>query len=89
MSNLKKTKRFNHYATLECGNGFYVDIITHNETVLGTVVEAFLFHDQYGIKDLMFGCKLDDCRTYGNFIEMVSNNIDEYIESYKEDHMDE
>ena len=82
MATLQKTTRFKHYATLECGNGLYVDIITvdHNTK------EAYLFNEQYGVKSLMFGIADG---TYGDFIEMIASNVDEYIDDYRQEYMDE
>ena len=54
--------------------------------------EAWIQHKDCGIMSLLFGMPKEqpDRRiTYGQFKEMVANNLDEYIESYREEYMND
>ncbi|MBR3645217.1 MAG: hypothetical protein IKN54_02265 [Lachnospiraceae bacterium] len=63
------------------------------------VIEAWLYHNDCGIKILMFGESWDDTEKhtiqdnpanisdYDDFLDMVECQIDEYIDIYTEEHM--
>lgn len=61
---------------------FLVDIVKKSNVF---IYEAWIYHDQYGVKDLMFGIPTEQ-QTYEEFLEIVFNNIDEYIDSYVDNH---
>ena len=64
------------------------------------IIEAWLYHKDYGNKDMMFGEAWDDkekhtiqpipenISTYEEFLEMVEIDIDDYIRIYEEEYMD-
>lgn len=68
--------------TYSTKKGFLVDIVTKS---LKYEYEAWIYHEEYGIKDLMFGVPTEQ-QTYEEFLEIVFNNIDEYINYYVDYH---
>lgn len=76
---MKLSSKYNVIATYELGNGFYVDIVKEKDCY-----SAWLFHEWYGIKELMFGmrCGLEE------FLELVESDTDSiriYIEKREEE----
>lgn len=76
---MKLSSKYNVIATYELGYGFYVDIVNDKECY-----SAWLFHERYGIKELMFGmrCNLEE------FLELVESDTDSiriYIENREEE----
>lgn len=67
--------------TYEAREGFRVDIV---EKPVGP--EAWLYHEHYGIKDLMFGGVWEQV-TMESFLDVVEANLEEYIEDYREEYM--
>lgn len=68
--------------TYSTKNHFLIDIVSKiNEYKY----EAWTYHDEYRVKDLMFGVPTEQ-QTYEEFLEIVFNNIDEYINYYVDDH---
>lgn len=59
--------------------GFYVDIVDDD------TLEAWLYHENYGIKELMFG---EDGTSILDFKDLVEINLPSYIESYKDKYFD-
>ena len=57
---------------------FFVDLVMKPATV-----EVWLYHKDYGVKTLMFGISHVD-----NIIEIINNNLDQYIKGYIEEVMD-
>ncbi len=49
--------------------------------------EAWLWHKDYGIKSLMFGCPKEQ-QDYDYFLELVEFSIPDYIEGYLEEYGD-
>lgn len=73
--------------TFKIGGGFMVDIIVNKEKT-PNVYEAWLYHERYGIKELMFGwCS----GAYKEFVYMVKKNLEkeDYIFDYYNEHMTE
>lgn len=66
---------------LEYDNGFVIEI-SYGEN---DYVDFYLFHKRYGIKMHMFGIKQEN---YNRLKEIAENNIDDYIEIYKEEYME-
>jgi hypothetical protein len=62
--------------TYEAYYGFFVDIVTITHDY-GTEFQAWLYHKDYGYKNLMFATEGD---TFGAFLGMVEDNLDSYIE---------
>ena len=58
---------------------YTVDIVT-----LGDTYEAWLYHDGYGVKNLMFGVPIAQ-QTYEQFVYLVELNMEEYIGIYAEE----
>ena len=51
--------------------------------------ESYLQHKEYGVIELMFGIDIAKGRiTLQNFIDTVYSNINEYIETYKQEYED-
>lgn len=75
----KETSRYisTYYAT---GN-YYVDVVKEQ---VGTKwgFEAWIYNKDYGIKSLMFG-DYSYCITLNDFIQLVRENIMDYITDYK------
>ena len=71
--------------TYEIGEGFMVDIATLPETY-----EAWLYHKDYGVKDLVFGMPIEQ-QPYDEFVSIVDDALEyqDYIKFYVEDHMSE
>lgn len=67
--------------TYEYENGFFVDIVDD-----GAAIAAYLWHEEYGVKELMFG----QDNTQGDeasFMSIVAANLPEYIGFYADDYM--
>lgn len=66
--------------------GFYVDIVETEEKYY-----AYLFHEEYGIKELMFGAykNTQHIKSLQDFLDMVEANLynQDYINGYKDDYM--
>ena len=60
-----------------------VDIQTKDDTYY-----AYLWHERYGIKDLMFGCPVKQ-QSYEEFISLVEANFEDYKDIYIDEFMDE
>lgn len=69
----------------EVGNGFLVEIDYDAKCQGHPTVDAWLWHENYGIKMSMFGCMPEDAN---DFLETVEANLPEYIRLYAEDYMD-
>ena len=52
-----------------------------------TLKEAWLVHDDYGVKDFMYGIPADDASLTA-FVDMIMYNLDECIEIYKDLYFD-
>lgn len=48
--------------------------------------EAFIYHKDYGVKDLMFGVSKDQ-NTLDEFMEIVFYNLPKHIDTYKSEYM--
>lgn len=71
--------------TYEAVGGFRVDIV-HDRTSKDGRWEAYIYHEGYGVKDLMFGVG-DETETFNEFLELVIGNLGNYIKYYYDDHM--
>lgn len=71
--------------TYKYSDGFMVDITKHDN-----IFEAWLYHKDYGIKELVFGVDVSDVPTLEEFAEMVQGNLENEndIDGYIEDYMD-
>ena len=67
------------------GREWLIDIVTDEEEKTYT---AFLYHRNYGIKEMMFGVYMKDT-SLEDFIDDVRLNADDYIAQYVEDYMTE
>ena len=65
---------------------YIIDIV---EDYRERLFEAYIQKDGYGVKDLMFGCSIDDFPKKIDFIDLVAYNIEEYILTYEKEHCDE
>lgn len=64
------------------------------------IIEAWLYHKDYGIKDMMYGEAWDDTEkhtiqdkpeyihTYEQFLAIVESNIPDYMKIYQDEYMD-
>ena len=66
--------------TFKYDENYLIDVVTLKDTY-----EAWVYHKNYGVKSLMFGCPIEQ-QTYQFFLEMVEANADEYIEFYAEEY---
>lgn len=62
--------------TYDIGGGFYVDIVTKND-----IYESWIYHEDYGQKELMFGCP-EDQQSYSEFVDIVQENISWHRDTY-------
>ena len=82
-------KQENITSTYNVGDNMKVDIVDN-----GLNYEAWVYHSDYGIKTHMFGIaknsKTPDGRKLcaNDFIQIVLNNLDQYIETYKNEYID-
>ena len=67
--------------TYNIGTGYKVDIVTLKNTY-----EAWIYHKDYGIKELMCGMPKAQ-QTYRDFIKIVCRNIDNYKQGYEAEYM--
>ena len=81
-TDLKETK--DKTKTYEYRDGFLVDIVDS-----GDEVSAYLYHKNYGVKDLMFGLMKKDVESEEELKEMITNNLtnQSFIENYTEEYM--
>ena len=79
-----KLSEYRNIATYDVGEGYFVDIIITPDNVY----EAWMFHERYGIKQLMFGC---DCNkeTLEHFVELVETSIEDERTYYYGQHIQE
>lgn len=74
-----KIRRYEH-------GDFYIDIVDQ-----GDIFEAWLQHKDYGIAEMMFGiCKCVDeydKLSYEDFLDLVSDALEEYEETYYNEHI--
>ena len=77
--------------TYEAGNGFMVDIVVKED-----MFEAWIYHENYGVKDMMWGSPKTYTRfgetheeTLKSFKALVEANIPEHAMFYAEQYMDE
>ena len=65
----------------------YDDQYSIDITFDGETYEAWLYNNAYGVKDLMFGCPVEQ-QSFDYFLDMVENSAPEYIETYKDQYED-
>ena len=78
-----KEIRTNNTKTYDAGEDFRVDIV-----ILPDEYEAWIYRKDSGYKSLMFGMPKNQPYTnitYDGFIEIVTANLDEYIDGYIDD----
>lgn len=70
----------------DAGDGFIVEAEYSVNENGEDVVEFWLYHKEYGIKDLMFGLP----KKYKEFdiYDVCAANLEQYKESYREEYMD-
>ena len=73
----------------DVGNGFIVEIDYECQCMGHPTVDAILWHKDYGIRMEMFGAPKDRPDEVEIFEDVVEANLDEYIEMYREEYMDE
>lgn len=66
--------------TLYVENGFMIDIVSK----LNNWKEAWIYHEDYGIKDMMFGME----EPMAEFITIIQKNLQETMNDYREQYMD-
>lgn len=64
-------------------DNFKVDILEND-----TKYEAWIYHEKYGIKSLMFGMPKEQ-QPLSDFLEIVDGSMEEYIDEYTNDYMQE
>lgn len=68
--------------TYNASCGFMVDIVCNNES---RKREAYIYHKDCGIKDLMFGTSMEQ-DTYEEFFDMVEQNFTDYANDYMDEY---
>lgn len=72
-------KKTNISTTTYQDGDFCIDIVAFPENYY----EAWIYKKDIGVKDLMFGMHEE---SYDLFLDIVDVNLEEYEESYEEDH---
>lgn len=73
--------------TFDMGDGWMMDIASYDNG--NTYWEAWIYHRNYGVKSLMFGCeKQKTCQDLDAFIEMAEVNFNDHKTLYEEEYMD-
>ena len=84
---MKESRHFKEVVMYEYGDFFVEITVSHDD------YEAWIRHKDYGVAQLMFGIpKYEDgnhTKSYGQFKEIVIKNLDEYIELYREEYMND
>lgn len=70
--------------TYDVGAGYFVEIVITPDKVF----EAWMFHERYGVKSLMFGAESDKF-DIGEFLEIVEANIEDDRQYYYEEYIKE
>ena len=79
----KDANRF--IATYRYNDEYFIDVVTENlETRFR--YEAWLYHKDYGVKDLMFGIE-DPNDGHDGFVDLAEHSAEEYIKTYEYYHM--
>lgn len=83
-TDLKETK--SKTKTYEYRDGFLVDLVDN-----GKEIEAYLYHKDYSIKNLIFGLRKEDVNSEEELKEIITANLtnDTYIEKYTEQYMED
>lgn len=80
---MKKTNIITETYRLSLFDGFLVEI---EETE--SEYAAYLYHEEYGIKMLMYGMPKEQ-QSKAEFMEIVEYSVDDYIQCYVEEYMDD
>lgn len=64
--------------------GFIVEVLNKTKNESPDFKEFWLYHENYGIKSLMFGCNVKE----NDIIDMIKYNINSHIELYKKEYME-
>lgn len=75
--------RFALMGQYSAGDGFLIDVF---ENKTEDTYEAWIYHKDYGMKNLMFGMPTTQQR-YKEFLECVECDIDEQKRIYSEDYI--
>ena len=79
----QRTESRNTYTyTIENGRGFLLDVVSTEDAF-----EAWLYHEQYGIKDMMFGLLKSKTPSLQEALDVIEPNLHEYISDYASVHM--
>lgn len=76
-------QRTNIETTTYKAGEFFIDIQSD-----GAVYEAYIRHQSYGIKSLMFGVPQDSIKRV-EFVQMVENLLPDYMRTYMEEFADD
>ena len=71
--------------TYYIGNNFYIDIV---DILLTDFYEAWIWNEEYGIKELMFAMPTEQ-QTYNEFVEIVRKNAYEYMNTFVDDNFND
>ena len=67
-------------------DGFHVDIVEQTDTLADNTTEriysAWLYHEEYGIKEMIFGCMEETVKSKNAFVDMVEAELNDHIEEY-------
>lgn len=68
---------------LNCRDGFKVDIVVNEEDFF----EFWLYHQDYAVKEFLFGVKKES-DSVEEYVDLMLSNIEENIKEYSAVHMD-
>lgn len=81
---MKRMKKSNiKTETYESGN-WRIDIVTTHDKY--NSIDAYLYYEGYGVKDLMFGVSLND-NSKKHFLELVEANLEDYQRIYFDEYI--
>lgn len=69
--------------TYKYRDGFFVDAVKHDD-----MWETYVWHKDYGVKDLMFGVDENQVESMDDLLDIIMANVEEYIFIYASQYID-
>lgn len=85
---MKITSKYQHIATYDAGEGFYVDITREDGLMCGSALVEWIWHEDHAAKAYMIGL-VEKTTPLDKFIEMIEGSIEEDKEVFKALYMEE
>lgn len=81
-----KISYYQTLATYDVGDGFYVDMVLDRESKYHSY-EAWMFHKDYGVKQLMYGIPIDEM-SFERFETSIKCSVAEHKRFYRDEVFD-